>query len=131
MLIAFGWITFGTRVQGSLLLMPVVALLGASAFAAISLIIGARVENTESANGWMNFVQLPMWVLSGAFFSYERFPEALHEPIRWLPLTALCDALRVVYAGEASLRTLGHEAIVLAAWSLVGYVVAARTFRWQ
>jgi ABC-2 type transport system permease protein len=130
-LIAFGWITFGTRVQGNLLLIPFVALLGASAFAAISLIIGARVENTESANGWMNFVQLPMWVLSGAFFSYERFPEVLHEPIRLLPLTALCDALRVVYSGEAGFRTLGHETIVLAVWSLVGYLVAARTFRWQ
>jgi ABC-2 type transport system permease protein len=130
-LITFGWLTFGTRVQGNLLLLPLVALLGASAFAAISLVIGARVENTESANGWMNFVQLPMWVLSGAFFSYERFPEVLHQPIRMLPLTALCDALRVVYAGEASLRTLGHEVIVLTVWSLVGYLVAARTFRWQ
>jgi ABC-2 type transport system permease protein len=130
-LVTFGWLIFGTRVQGSPLLLPAVALLGASAFAAISLIIGARVENTESANGWMNFVQLPMWVLSGAFFSYERFPEVLHEPIRLLPLTALCDALRVVYAGEASLRTLGHEVIVLVVWSVVGYLVAARTFRWQ
>jgi ABC-type multidrug transport system permease subunit len=130
-LIAFGWITFGTRVQGNVLLVPLIALLGASAFAAISLIIGARVENTESANGWMNFVQLPMWVLSGAFFSYERFPEVLHEPIRLLPLTALCDALRIVYSGEASFRTLGHEVIVLVVWSLVGYLIAARTFRWQ
>jgi ABC-2 type transport system permease protein len=130
-LITFGWLTFGTRVQGNLLLVPAVALLGASAFAAISLVIGARVENTESANGWMNFVQLPMWVLSGAFFSYERFPEVLHEPIRWLPLTALCDALRVVYGGEASLGTLGHEVAVLTLWSVLGYVIAARTFRWQ
>jgi ABC-type multidrug transport system permease subunit len=130
-LIAFGWLAFGTRVQGNILLVPLVALLGASAFAAISLVIGARVENTESANGWMNFVQLPMWVLSGAFFSYERFPDVLHEPIRLLPLTALCDGLRVVYAGEASLRTLGHEVIVLSVWSVVGYAIAARTFRWQ
>jgi ABC-2 type transport system permease protein len=130
-LLTFGWLIFGTRVQGNFLLLPLVALLGASAFAAISLIIGARVENTESANGWMNFVQLPMWVLSGAFFSYERFPEVLHEPIRLLPLTALCDALRVVYGGEGSFRTLGHEVIVLVVWSVVGYLVAARTFRWQ
>ena len=64
-----------------------VAFLGAAAFAAVSLVIGARVENTDVANGWINFVQLPMWVLSGAFFSYERFPEWLHAPIRLLPLT--------------------------------------------
>jgi ABC-type multidrug transport system permease subunit len=130
-LIAFGWFAFGTKVQGNVLGVLFVALLGASAFAAISLIIGARVENTESANGWMNFVQLPMWVLSGSFFSYERFPAVLHEPIRLLPLTALCDGLRVVYSGEAAFGTLTHEVLVLVAWSIAGYAIAARTFRWQ
>jgi ABC-type multidrug transport system permease subunit len=130
-LVTFGWLAFGTAVRGNVAGVFLVALLGASAFAAISLVIGARVENTESANGWMNFVQLPMWVLSGGFFSYERFPEVLHEPIRLLPLTALCDALRVVYAGEAGAGALAHEVLVLVAWSVAGYVIAARTFRWQ
>jgi hypothetical protein len=46
-------------------------------------------------------------------------------------LTALCDALRVVYSGEATFRTLGHEVIVLVAWSVAGFMIAARTFRWQ
>ena len=104
---------------------------GAAAFAAMSLVIGARVENTEVANGWMNFVQLPMWVLSGAFFSYERFPEWLHAPIRLLPLTALVDALRAVSNAGASLVDCGAEIAVMSAWCALGFVVALRTFRWQ
>jgi ABC-type multidrug transport system permease subunit len=95
------------------------------------LLIGARVENTESANGWMNLVQLPMWVLSGAFFSYERFPTWLHWPIRALPLTALNDALRAVYNDGVPLAGTWPQLLVLAAWGGAGYFVALRTFRWQ
>jgi ABC-type multidrug transport system permease subunit len=105
--------------------------LGAAAFAAISLIVGARLDNTEVANGWMNFVQLPMWILSGSFFSYERFPEVLQLPIRLLPLTAVTDALRAVYNDAASLSAIGFQLAVLAGWSIVGFAIALRTFRWQ
>jgi ABC-2 type transport system permease protein len=130
-LVAFGYLAFGTAVRGNLLSLAFVAFAGAASFAAISLVIGARVENTEAASGWMNFVQLPMWVLSGAFFSYERFPEWLHEPIRFLPLTALNDALRAIYAGELGIFGLYHEIGVLLLWGIAGFLISARAFRWQ
>lgn len=130
-LVAFGYFAFGTAVRGNLLALALVAFAGAASFAAISLVIGARVENTEAASGWMNFVQLPMWVLSGAFFSYERFPGWLHEPIRWLPLTALNDALRAIYSDELGLFGLYHELGVLLLWGIAGFVISARAFRWQ
>jgi ABC-2 type transport system permease protein len=95
------------------------------------LLIGARVENTESANDWMNLVQLPMWVLSGAFFSYERFPDWLHAPIRWLPLTALVDAVRAICNDGAALTELGQELLVLAVWGIVSSAIALKTFRRQ
>jgi ABC-type multidrug transport system permease subunit len=79
----------------------------------------------------MNLVQLPMWVLSGAFFSYERFPEWMHEPIRLLPLTSLVDALRIVWNDAGGLADMGHELLVLVAWGAVSSVVAVKTFRWQ
>jgi hypothetical protein len=78
---------------------------GFHAFAAIGFLIGARLTSTEVAGGWMNFVQLPMWLLSGSFFSYERFPEWLQLPIRFLPLTAVNDALGQVE--EASGQLMG------------------------
>ena len=39
---------------------------------------------------------MPMWLLSGVFFSSERFPDAVQPLIHALPLTALNDALRGV-----------------------------------
>ncbi|HEV8246292.1 MAG TPA: ABC transporter permease, partial [Polyangiaceae bacterium] len=86
LLVLFGRLAFGTVIQGSIASLVVVAGLGAASFAGLSLLIGARLDNTEVANGWMNLVQLPMWILSGSFFSYERFPEWLRIPIRLLPL---------------------------------------------
>ena len=122
---------FGTVVRGSLVSLALVAFLGAASFAAVSLLIGARVDSSESANGWMNFVQMPMWLLSGAFFSYERFPEWLHGPIRALPLTAIVDALRAISNEGATLLGCWTELSVLGAWCAFGFAVALKTFRWQ
>jgi ABC-2 type transport system permease protein len=130
-LLLFGRLAFGTPVVGSLAAVGAVAMLGAASFAGISLLVGARVDNTETANGWMNLVQLPMWVLSGTFFSYERFPEWLHWPIRCLPLTALSDSFRAIANQGTSLWSLGFELLVLATWGCAGFVIALRHFRWQ
>jgi ABC-type multidrug transport system permease subunit len=130
-LLGFGRLVFGTVVRGSYATLGLVAFLGAAAFAGISLVVGARVEDTQVANGWMNFVQLPMWVLSGAFFSYERFPDWLHAPIRLLPLTALVDALRAVSNAGATLAECAGQIAVMTVWCSVGFFVALRTFRWQ
>ncbi len=130
-LIGFGRLAFGTEIQGSLPGLLVASVLGAAAFAAIGFLIGARLSSTEVAGGWMNFVQLPMWLLSGSFFSYERFPEWLQLPIKLLPLTAANDALRRVYNEAAGLSGITFELGVLLAWSVIGFGVAVKVFRWQ
>jgi len=130
-LIGFGRLIFGTQIQGSIFALLSAAVLGAAAFAAIGFLIGARLTSTEVAGGWMNFVQLPMWLLSGSFFSYERFPEWLQLPIRLLPLTAVNDALRRIYNEAGTLSSIGFESAVLAAWALLGFGIAIKAFRWQ
>jgi ABC-2 type transport system permease protein len=130
-LIGFGRLVFGTQIQGSLPALLAASTLGAAAFAAIGFLIGARLTSTEVAGGWMNFVQLPMWLLSGSFFSYERFPPWLQLPIRFLPLTAVNDALRRVYNEGGSLSSIAFESAVLAAWAMIGFAIAIKAFRWQ
>lgn len=130
-LVVFGALAFGTYVQGSYLALALTALLGAAAFAGLGLMVGARVDNTEVASGWMNFIQLPMWVLSGAFFSNERFPDWLQPFVQALPLTALVDALRLVYNEGMGVVGAASELAILGAWMVAGFVIAARTFRWQ
>jgi ABC-2 type transport system permease protein len=129
--VGFGWLVFGVRVRGSLLDLALVALLGAGTFAGIGLLVAARPRSIEAVSGWMNFVMLPMWLLSGTFFSYERFPAVLQPAIRALPLTALNDALRAVVNDGASLASRWPQVLVMVAWGTVGFVLALRWFRWQ
>ena len=79
----------------------------------------------------MNLVMLPMWILSGTFFSYARFPEAMQPFVKALPLTALNDALRAIMIDGASLAALASPVGIVAAWGIAGFVVALAIFRWR
>ncbi len=130
-LIAFGWWAFGVAVHGSIWALSLVSLLGALTFAGMAVLIGARTDSTEVASGWANFVMMPMWMFSGAFFSYERFPEFLWPALRALPLTALNDALRAIMNDGTAVWHLWPQILVLAVWGVLSFAVALKIFRWQ
>jgi ABC-type polysaccharide/polyol phosphate export permease len=117
-------------IQGSLLAVVVLILLGAFTFAGIGLLVASRARTLETVSGLMNLVMLPMWVLSGIFFSSERFPEVVQPVIQAIPLTPLIDALRAVMLEGASLSQIGRQLAELAAWGIVTFALALRWFRW-
>ncbi len=129
--VAFAWIVFGVRINGSFLLFAFICLLGGAAFAAIGLLVASRVQTLEAVSGLMNLVMMPRWLCSGVFFSYERFPDAVKPLIRALPLTALNDALRAVMNDAASAGQILPQLANLAAWTALTYVAGLRMFRWQ
>ncbi|MGZ4808228.1 MAG: ABC transporter permease [Thermoanaerobaculia bacterium] len=130
-LVAFGWIVFHVRVNGSIALLAFLCLLGGFAFAGIGLLTASRAKTLEAVSGMMNLVMMPMWLCSGVFFSYERFPDSVKPVIRALPLTALNDALRGVMNDAASFGTVLPQIAILLAWGAVSFVTALRIFRWQ
>ena len=67
----------------------------------------------------MNLLQVPMWILSGVFFSAQRFPEIVQPLIRALPLTAVIDALRAHMLQGASLVQVGPQLATLGVWLVV------------
>jgi ABC-2 type transport system permease protein len=129
--VGFGRLIFDVKVHGSPFALALVALIGAMTFAGLGLLVAARPRSVEAVSGWMNLVMLPMWLLSGTFFSYERFPAAVLPVIRVLPLTALNDALRAVQNDGAALWATLPQLVILLAWGLISFVVAVRIFRWQ
>ena len=129
-LFAFARLTFGVVIQGSSLAVLGLAFLGSWAFAGLGLLCASRAQNSETANGLINLVTLPMMVFSGVFFSSSRFPGALQPVIRILPLSAFNEALRHVVNDGASIFSQGFPLAVLAAWTLVTSVLAVRLFRW-
>jgi ABC-type multidrug transport system permease subunit len=127
---AFGVWALGVPFHTSVFAFTVVATVGALAFSAIGLLTASRAKTIEGVSGLINLVIVPMWLGSGVFFSYERFPEQLHPLLRALPLTALNDALRVGMIDGAGLVEVLPELGVLTAWSVVSFALALRIFRW-
>ncbi len=130
-LLLFGYLVFGIRTQGSYLNLAVVTLLGGAAFAGIGLLVASRVQTIETVSGLMNLVMLPMWILSGVFFSSERFPQEIQPLINLLPLTALNQALRGIMLEGESLSALWSQLAILTAYTVITFAVALRIFRWR
>jgi ABC-type multidrug transport system permease subunit len=131
LLLGFGALVFHMRVQGSLLSILFLGALGAISFGGIGLLTASRAQKIESVSGLINLVMMPMWIFSGVFFSYERFPAMIQPALRLLPLTALNDALRAIILQGASLASQGARLSVLVVWGAVSFFLALRWFRWS
>jgi len=123
-------LVFHMRVLGSILTILLLGAIGAVAFGGLGLLTASRAQKIESVSGLINLVMMPMWIFSGVFFSYERFPAIVHPLIRALPLTALNDALRATILQGASLASQSGRLLVLVLWSGISFVLALRWFRW-
>lgn len=129
-LLVFARVAFGVVIYGSMLAVAFLILLGAVTFAGLGLLVASRAKTLEAVSGLMNLVMLPMWLLSGIFFSSERFPAAVQPFIKILPLTALNNSLRAVMQEGASLATQLPEIGLLAGWAVVTFFLALKLFRW-
>jgi ABC-2 type transport system permease protein len=92
--LGFARLVFGVPFRGSLAELGLLCLLTSLAFSALGLLVASRARTTEAVSGLMNLVMLPMWILSGIFFSASRFPAIHSAVVRALPLTAAIDAMR-------------------------------------
>ena len=72
-LLGFAWWMFGVPVEGALLDLFAVALIGALAFGGVGLLTSSRARTIEGVSGIMNVVMVPMWILSGVFFRLNKF----------------------------------------------------------
>ncbi|NJD17903.1 MAG: ABC transporter permease [Gemmatimonadetes bacterium] len=130
LLVGFGALVFDVPVRGSLAGLAVASVVGAMCFAGLGLLTACRAQPVEAVSGLMNLIQMPMWVLSGVFFSVANFPEAMQPFIAALPLTAVNDMLRGIMIEGASLTALAAPLGITAAWGAVSFAVALRLFRW-
>jgi ABC-type polysaccharide/polyol phosphate export permease len=130
-ILVFARLLFDVRVAGSIPALAAVCLLGALSFGGVAILVASRAQNLETVTGLMNAVMLPMFVLSGVFFSTAHFPEALQPVISVLPLSALNQALRAVIIDGAGGAALLRPCAILFGWGAAGYAVGLRAFRWS
>jgi ABC-2 type transport system permease protein len=130
-LLLFTKIVFHVFVRGSIFTFALICMVGGAAFAGVGLLIASRARTIEAVSGLTNVVMMPMWLCSGVFFSYERFPEAAKPFIRLLPLTAMNDSLRGVMNEGWTLVQVLPQLGYLALLTVITYAIALKMFRWQ
>jgi ABC-2 type transport system permease protein len=130
LLLVFGVLFFHMRVLGSVFSIALLGGLGSLTFGGVGLLTASRAQKIESVSGLMNLVMMPMWIFSGVFFSYERFPAVIQPLIKALPLTALNDALRASILEGTPLIHQWPRLLVMSLWGGISFVLALRWFRW-
>ncbi len=129
--LGFAKLVFGVPFRGPLWQLGLLCLLVSMVFSALGLLTASRARTMEAVSGLMNLVMLPMWILSGVFFSASRFPAIVQPLVRALPLTAAIDAMRGNMLQGVQLGQLTVQLGILLAWFAVPFAVALRIFRWK
>lgn len=130
LLLVFGVFFFHMRVLGSVGTIALIAALGSLTFGGVGLLTASRAQKIEAVSGLINLVMMPMWIFSGVFFSYERFPAVIHPLIKALPLTALNDALRASILEGTPLIHQWPRLLVMVLWGGISFLLALKWFRW-
>lgn len=132
-LLCVGHYGLSVPINGDLVSLCIVILIGATAFAGVGLLVGSRTDKTETASGLMNLIMLPMWIFSGVFFSAKRFPDAMQPFVQALPLTQLIESLRAVILEGKGLfdENVWWRLTILLAYSVIAFAVALYIFKWR
>ncbi len=130
LLLVFGVLFFHMRVLGSIGSIGLIAGIGSLTFGGVGLLTASRAQKIESVSGLINLVMMPMWIFSGVFFSYERFPAVIHPLIKALPLTALNDALRASILEGTPILHQWPRLLVMVLWGGISFALALKWFRW-
>lgn len=102
-------------------------LLIALAFAGLGTIIGTSMRNMQGTQAVVNFVVMPLFFLSGAFYPLDNLPSALAVLTRLNPLSYGVDGLRATLIGQSQF-TLALDATVLIVLAVVVISVGAWRF---
>lgn len=129
--LSFARLAFGVPFRGPLWQLGLLCLLTSLAFSGLGLLVSSRAKTMEAVSGLMNLVMLPMWILSGVFFSASRFPAIIQPLVRALPLTAAIEAMRGNMLQGTNLGQMLGQVGILVAWFAVPFAISLRIFRWR
>jgi ABC-2 type transport system permease protein len=130
-ILSAGVLLFKFPIRGNVFAILFITILGAVCFSGLGMLVACRAQKLETVSGLMNVVMMPMWLLSGVFFSPERFPDSVQPFIQALPLTQFNYALRAVILEGTSLYSQWWRLLYIAAWGGISYLLTLRWFRWN
>jgi len=123
-------LVFHLRFNGSLLDVAGGFVLSSLSFFCLGFVLAGLLPTARAAQAVAMVVYFPMLFLSGATIPREVLPATVRTVAQFLPMTHVVNLLRGLWIGEPWGRHL-TEVVVLAGISIVGLVLAVKTFRWE
>jgi ABC-2 type transport system permease protein len=121
--LAHGWVTFIELI--------ILSFLGLVVFMGFGYVISGIAKNQNVIPIYANLFMFPQYFLSGTFFPITSLPSGLQKIVKFLPLTALNDALRQVSFEGGHIWNVWPEILILVAWGITIYFIAIKVFRWE
>lgn len=121
--LANGWITF--------IDMLVISFIALLVFMGFGFFISSVSKNQNVIPIYANLFMFPQYFLSGTFFPRTALPAFLQPILKFLPLTAVNDAMRNVAFEGASLASCWEQILILFVWGILIYAVTSKVFRWE
>ena len=124
-------VMFDLSMRGSYFNLAIVVMTGTILLFGIGLALGGWAKNENQAAPLAQLVTLPMMFLSGVFFPTFLMPEVLQSITKFIPLTPIIDASRLVITEGATLIELAPQFAVMLSWTVIVYLIAFKVFRWE
>jgi len=120
---------FGVAIQGSILLVFALLLLGVFSFVGLGIVVTSFTKDQETAQMLMMTLMFPMMFLGGVFFPIQQMPWYMQDISKFLPLTYASSALRKVMVLGAGIPQISTELIVLIVFGVVMIAIALPVFK--
>jgi ABC-2 type transport system permease protein len=120
---------FGVAIQGSILLVFALLLLGVFSFVGLGIVVTSFTKDQETAQMLMMTLMFPMMFLGGVFFPIQQMPWYMQDIAKFLPLTYASNALRKVMVLGAGISQISTELIILIAFGVVMIAIALPVFK--
>jgi ABC-2 type transport system permease protein len=120
---------FHVAIQGSILLVFALLLLGVFSFVGLGIVITSFAKDQETAQMMMMTLMFPMMFLSGVFFPIQQMPWYMQDISKVLPLTYASQALRKVMVLGAGIPDITTELTVMIVFGAIMTAIAVPVFR--
>jgi len=129
LILALSVVLFGVNIQGNILLVFGLLLLGVFSFVGLGVVITSFAKDQETAMMLMMTLMFPMMFLSGVFFPIQQMPWYMQVVSKFLPLTYASTALRKVMVLGAGIPEIATELTVLIVFGVIMTAIAVPVFR--
>ncbi len=130
-LIVLGRVMFHVHCPHQWLSLVLALALGSLSFAALGIALTGLIRSGDGSSAVVNAIYLPMSFLSGSFWTPHAYPRFLEVIADILPLTYFIRLMRDVVLRNHTIWSTWESSVVVAAWGLLGLLLAVRWFRWE